>query len=321
MIELTAKQKWALEKFDELAAANAYNGVPSANKAGLICGVTGGVVSQLRSGIYKGDSEKQFNRLISYFENKEAAAESYTGVDYVPTSTSQLVYKTLRNVQLKGGFVIVTGDAGIGKTKAIHKYIEDNPLDSITIRINPCYKSTNGVLKLIAMELGLSTRQARDDLWMSIVTKLRDGMIIAVDEAQHLTYAGIETLRSFTDYFDEKGQTMGVALIGNEGIREKMDGRSREQYRQVNNRAWQRHRLSTTDTTLEDIKMLFPLLEGREQELKLLHKVAQTPVGIRGAVKLFSNAYQAKEYDWNGLINMAKVMQLNLNNTDKAVRR
>lgn len=321
MIALTAKQEWALEKFDELAAANSYKGTPSAKRAGEICGVSSAIVSQLRSGKYVGDVENQFNKLIAYFENKDAAAETYSEVDYAPTSTSQLVYKTLRNVQLKGGFAIVTGDAGVGKTKAIRKYIADHRQNSIMITINPCLKSTKAVLKLLALELGLTISQSRDDLWMSIASKLHDGMVIAVDEAQLLTYGSIETLRAFTDFFAERGQTMGVALIGNEGIREKIEGRSREQYRQVNNRAWQRHRLSTTDTTLEDIRMLFPLLEGQENELKLLHKIAQTHEGVRGAVRLFGNAYDAGTYDWDGLVQMAKIMHLDLKGADKAVRR
>ena len=105
---------------------------------------------------------------------------------------------------------------------------------------------------------------------------------------------------------------MGVALIGNEGIREKIEGKSREQYRQVNNRAWQRHQLRTSDTTLDDIKMLFPVLDGKTEELEFLHKVAQTAEGVRGAVRLFSNAYDAGAYDIKGIIRMAKMMRLNL---------
>ena len=49
----------------------------------------------------------------------------------------------------------MTGDAGVGKTKALHKYIEDHPHDSVMITINPCTKSTKAVLKLLALSLGV----------------------------------------------------------------------------------------------------------------------------------------------------------------------
>lgn len=231
------------------------------------------------------------------------------------------MYQTLENVKIKGGFAFVTGDAGIGKTKALRKFAADNESNSVMITINPCTKSTKAVLKLLALEMGVTISQSRDDLWISIAAKLHDGMVIAVDEAQLLTYGSIETLRSFADFFGERGQTLGVALVGNDGIREKIEGRSREQYRQVNNRAWQRQQLRTLDVQREDIEMLIPVLKGNEQELEFLHKIAQTAEGVRGAVRLFGNAYDSGKYDLNGLVKMAKMMHLDLKGMEKAVRR
>lgn len=313
---MTEKQEALIKQFEELAAK-----LGSEKKAGAQIGVTSSIISQLRKGTYAGDTEKQFERLRAYFETKASAAESYTEVEYAPTTISEVVYKTLENVKIKGGFAFVTGDAGIGKTKAIRKYISDNPLNSVMITINPCTKSTKAVLKLLALELGLPISQSRDDLWMTIAAKLHNGMVIAVDEAQLLTYGSIETLRSFADHFSERDQTLGVALVGNDGIREKIEGRSREQYRQVNNRAWQRQQLRTLDVQYSDIEKLIPILGGKEQELTFLHKIAQTAEEVRGAVRLFGNAYDMGTYDLDGLIKMAKMMHLDLKGMEKAVRR
>lgn len=312
---LTEKQEKLIQRFEELAAK-----LGSEKKAGDICGVRSSIVSQLRSETYKGVVEKQFAKLEAYFDTKSKAADTYSEIEYAPTTISEVVYKTLENVKIKGGFAFVTGDAGIGKTKALRKYIADNPLNSVMITINPCTKSTKAVLKLLALELGLPLSQSRDDLWMTIAAKLHDGMVIAVDEAQLLTYGSIETLRSFADYFSERGQTLGIALVGNEGIREKIEGRSREQYRQVNNRAWQRQQLRTLDVQKADIEMLIPILDGKDRELTFLHKIAQTAEGVRGAVRLFGNAYDMGEYDFEGLVKMAKMMHLDLKGMEKAVR-
>lgn len=312
---MTEKQEKLIKQFEELAAK-----LGSEKKAGAQIGVSSSIISQLRSETYNGDVAKQFEKLRAYFETKASAADTYTEIEYAPTTISEVVYKTLENVKIKGGFAFVTGDAGIGKTKALRKYIADNPLNSVMITINPCTKSTKAVLKLLAMELGLPISQSRDDLWMTIAAKLHDGMVIAVDEAQLLTYGSIETLRSFADYFSERGQTLGVALVGNEGIREKIEGRSREQYRQVNNRAWQRQQLRTLDVQRADIEMLIPILDGKDRELTFLHKIAQTAEGVRGAVRLFGNAYDMGEYDFDGLVKMAKMMHLDLKGMEKAVR-
>lgn len=239
--ELTPKQREALEK---ITATAAELGISEAKLCERI-GITGSALSQIRKGYYAGNWDNQFEKIYAYFENKAAASETYSEVEYAPTSISTLVYKTVRNTQLKGGFAFVTGDAGVGKTKALHKYIEDHPHDSVMITINPCTKSTKAVLKLLALNLGVPVTQSRDDLWMSIAAKLHDGMVVAVDEAQLLTYGSIETLRSFADFFAERRQTLGVVLVGNQGIREKIEGKSREQYRQVANRAWQRQQIST----------------------------------------------------------------------------
>ncbi len=66
--------------------------------------------------------------------------------------------------------------------------------------------------------------------------------------------------------------------------------------------------------------MLFPVLAGREQELTLLYKVAQTAEGIRGAVRLFGNAFDSGDYDFNGIVRMAKMMHLDLKGAEKVVR-
>lgn len=62
------------------------------------------------------------------------------------------------------------------------------------------------------------------------------------------------------------------------------------------------------------------ILEGKDNELTLLYKVAQTAEGIRGAVRLFGNAYDAGNYDFKGIVSMAKMMHLDLKGAEKVVR-
>ena len=305
------KKEELLKRFDEVSEA-----AGSDRKAAAIVGITSSALSQIRSGTYGANEHKQLAILERYFAVKDAAAGSFKEIEYAPISTSYKIYTTIQRCHIKGGFAIATGDAGVGKTKAIQQYRKDNEINTIVITANPAAKSAKAVLKLLALRLGVPVSQATDDMWFSIVAKLHDGMVVIVDEAQLLTFQAIETLRSIADYFDSYGQTLGVALIGNNGIRERIEGKTREIYRQVNNRAWQRPFIQTTDVRIEDIAMLFPILEPDSSEVKFLHKIAQSVEGVRGAVRLFTNAYENERYDLAGLAEMAKAMSIDLKGVD-----
>lgn len=308
-MELTSTQKRALEMFDRLARSEG-----SANKAAAKIGISSAAISSIKNGTYAGNVENQLDKLIAYFNTKAAAADVYQEQEYVPTSISAAAFETIRTCKIKGGFSLITGHAGIGKTKAVQEFHRQNPIDSIVVTVNPCCKSTKSLLKLIALQLGAQLAASTDDLWFNVCAKLHDGMVIIIDEGQLLTYHGLETVRSFSDYFADRGQTLGVAIVGNNGIRERIEGKTKDSYRQINNRTWQRRYFETKDVQYHDIEQLFPILtaEDKTKELAFLHKVAQSAEGIRGAVRLFGNAYDAEAYDLEGLANMAKFMRIDL---------
>ena len=308
-MELTSTQKRALEMFDQLARSEG-----SANKAAAKIGISSAAISSIKNGTYAGNVENQLDKLIAYFNTKAAAADVYQEQEYVPTSISAAAFETIRTCKIKGGFSLITGHAGIGKTKAVQEFHRQNPIDSIVVTVNPCCKSTKSLLKLIALQLGAQLAASTDDLWFNVCAKLHDGMVIIIDEGQLLTYHGLETVRSFSDYFADRGQTLGVAIVGNNGIRERIEGKTKDSYRQINNRTWQRRYFETKDVQYHDIEQLFPILtaEDKTKELAFLHKVAQSAEGIRGAVRLFGNAYDAEAYDLEGLANMAKFMRIDL---------
>lgn len=310
MKELTDIQKKALQQFDEFAEREGL----SANKAAERIGVSSAVISLIKNGTYAGNAGNQLDKLIAYFDTKSAAADVYREPDYVPTSISSKVYETIRSCKIKGGFSIITGHAGIGKTKAVQEFKRKNPVDSVVVTVNPCCKSTKALLKLIALQLGAQLAASADDLWFNVCSRLHDGMVIIIDEGQLLTYHGLETVRSFSDFFADRGQTLGVAIVGNNGIRERIEGKAKESYRQINNRTWQRPYFETKDVQYHDIEQLFPILTADEKtkELTFLHKIAQSAEGIRGAVRLFGNAYDSEAYDLEGLANMAKFMRMDL---------
>lgn len=309
-MEYTAEQRWALEQFDALAAR-----LGSQNKACQQVGINAAIMSPLKKGTYAGDKDAQLQKLLSYFKVKEEArnALKFVAADYAPTSISERVYETIRNCQLQGGLAIACGDAGIGKTKAAQKFVADNPDGAIYISLNPCLTTLKSLLKLLCHRLNVTERTI-DEMWLGIAGKLRDGMVLIFDEAQHLPIRTVEALRALSDHFAERGLTLGVVFVGNSETVTRFGGTKKAEFAQIANRTRQRKLYSTSHITREDIKLLFPVLaeEQKEKEIDFLFALARSPQAIRGATALFANAYDNDNYTYEGLVAMAKHMEMRL---------
>ncbi len=296
-----------LQKLEELAKK-----VGSINRTTELTGISSAVVSQLKNNKYKGDADGMFEKLEMYFNACEQQAElKNDGKTYVPTSISEDVYAIIKNCQLKGGLAIACGDAGVGKTKAAQKFVSDNPSLSLLVTVNPCLKGSRSVLKLLCDKLSVNEKTL-DEMWLGIANKLRDKMVLIIDEAQHLPIKTIEALRAFSDYFNDKGQTLGIVFIGNMEAVHNFNGNRRADFAQIVNRTKQNRQYYTRNITRGDIIKLFPELEGKNPEIDFMLAIAQSKQAIRGAANLYSNASDNEDTSYNGLVAMAKAMEMEI---------
>ena len=303
----TEKQKWALEQFDLLAQQEG-----SQNKACERIKMSTAVISSLRNGTYKGNAERKLNQLISYFETKQASEDFPAPVaGYVPTSVSTQIYDIIRNCQLHGGLAVACGDAGIGKTQAAKQFVIDHPNEAVYVALNPCLTNLKALLKLLCRQSG-STERTVDEMWLSLTRKLHDGMVVIVDEAQHMPIRPIEALRALTDYFADRGQTLGVCFVGNTETVNQFGGRKKAEFAQIINRTRQRKVFTTNHITKDDMRALFPALADKGPEIDFLHGVARSSQAVRGAVILYSNALDNGDVSYDGLYAMAKHMALDI---------
>lgn len=285
--------------------------VGSLNKAGQLMKVSSAILSGLKSGAYKGNHDKQYAIIEAYFEADEAAKDVYHHGEYVPTSISEDIYEIIRNCHAKGGLAVAAGDAGVGKTQAAKKYAADNPNMAIYLSMNPCIKNIKAVLKALALRLNVTERTV-DELWLGIAQKLRNNTVLIFDEAQHLPIKTIEMLRAFADYFADNGQTLGIVFIGNLETVSNFSGGKRAEFAQIANRTKQKRLYTVKNIKRSDITKLFPELAEQEKEIEFLYAIAQSRQALRGAVNLFANAYDNENISYNGLVAMAKHMEMDI---------
>ncbi len=289
-------------------------------------GIHATIMSSLRRGKYTGDLEKQFSILDNYFQmgdEKQNLPEVFTPVDYAPTSISQMIYAGFRTVHLLGGCTVVTGDAGIGKTKAIEKYARDNPSNTIVITADVFNHTASDMLFLLGEQLGISETN-KNSMKRAVFSKLHGNMMIIVDEAQELNYQAVNALRAIPDRFEKQGKLIGLAFVGNPCFYDMFKGKYTSDRVQVSSRFVTEHTFPASKITFDDTKMLYPQLtqQNMMKELVFLHIIATTPsLGQRKALFLFANAYNRGKYDLDALVKEAKYSNLHFVDMNEILKK
>ncbi|MCC8069874.1 MAG: ATP-binding protein [Ruminococcus sp.] len=198
-------------------------------------------LSNIRKGKYSGAIDDKFEDIKNYLELRDEKSNTYISNQYIPTYTSQKIYEHIRTAHVQGGCVMITGDAGIGKTETIKEYKRKNP--NRTIVLEPIHLNTSelDMLELLADELGIDINGVKPSrLYKKILSELYSGLIIIVDEVQKLTFRAVDTLRGYSDIFKSKGESLGIAFIGNDIFRQQFYGKRGIGKEQVWNRCIER---------------------------------------------------------------------------------
>lgn len=134
----TEEQEALLVKCRELA-----DKVGGQNKAAELLGVNAGALSQLLAHTYAANPARQFEKIAAYFAVKDISAQTWKEVPYASTYVSEAVCDIMRLCQAKGGFAVICGDAGVGKTKAIEHYISAHPTNTVMVTVNDASPAPN----------------------------------------------------------------------------------------------------------------------------------------------------------------------------------
>jgi DNA transposition AAA+ family ATPase len=176
-----------------------------------------GTINEWLSGKYRGRLDTVNETVATWLAQidgvEEIAATVPVGPAYLPLVFSTSVERALTIAQIMGTMVMVTAEAGIGKTTAGREYVRTRA-NAYMVTMSPQTGSVHNMLSEIAATIGVEEKSA-SRLVRSItrrLTRTGDGTVLVIDEAQNLSDDAINQLRHFVD---DQSCRCGIALLGN----------------------------------------------------------------------------------------------------------
>ncbi|MDE6679225.1 MAG: AAA family ATPase [Ruminococcus sp.] len=244
-------------------------------------GISGAVISQFINGTYEGDNDKIAYDLEKYLViATERLENSDRTVFYTELRNTQTSLFAVKYAHKNCEMVLLSGDAGAGKTTAL-KYYTQNNTGVIFITASTCISSPTAILREIASAIGKKATGNKSQIEKTIVTALSNSnRLIIIDEADQLNFNAIQTIRNINDKAH-----VGILLSGNNRIYNQMVMGARcTEFDQIRTRCFVRPKVSNT-YTLDEMQNIFPNVE--KKGIGILLKLAERE-SLRMAVKLFN---------------------------------
>ena len=153
-----------------------------------------------------------------------------------------------------GGFVLITGEVGTGKTTLIRSLINEVPDDlDVAFVLNPRL-TVNELLETLCEELGISEKGDTVTTTKHLIDRLNKHLlrthalgrstVIIIDEAQNLSPAVLEQIRLLTNLETNERKLVRIILLGQPELAELLD---RREMRQLAQRVTARYHLASLD--------------------------------------------------------------------------
>ncbi len=201
---------------------------------------------------------------------------------FLSPSNREALASLIYGVEERRGFVVITGEAGVGKTTILRSYLENADKEHLKIvyLFNPNV-SFKGLLKVIFSDLGLNP--GTDDVFemvnrlhQLVIEEYRQGnnVVLFVDEAQNMPVETLENLRMLSNLETSSDKLIQIVLVGQPEFEEMLN---QIELRQLKQRVAVRSTISpfTPEESLEYI----------QQRLTKVSIEKNDPIFTRGALK------------------------------------
>lgn len=187
-------------------------------------GLSAATVSRWVDGKYDGNNERVAGSISTWFQTYQQAESAPPAIpDYVPTPTAEKILSALLWAQTASTVVLVYGNPGVGKTRALRQYAR-NGNNVWCITASKTRSNELETLYELALAMGIADAPYRRGALSRLLRqRLPDTRgLIVVDEADWLSLDAIEELRIIQE---ECG--VGLALVGNHKVYDRLTGGQR----------------------------------------------------------------------------------------------
>jgi general secretion pathway protein A len=141
---------------------------------------------------------------------------------FLSPSHKQALGSIVYGVRNRKGFIVITGEVGVGKTTILRSYLEGVAKQKTkVIYIFNTNVSFKNLLKTIYKELGLDPQsgdivEMLNDLYQILMEEYRQGntVLLIADEAQNMPIETLENLRMLSNLETSNDKLLQIVLIG-----------------------------------------------------------------------------------------------------------
>jgi len=150
---------------------------------------------------------------------------------FLSPSHKQALGSIIYGVKNRKGFVVITGEVGVGKTTILRSYLEQAANQNTKIiYIFHANVTFRNLLRTIYKELGLHPKaddvvEMLNDLYQILMEEYKQGntVLLIVDEAQNMPIETLESLRMLSNLETSKDKLLQIVLVGQVEFEEILD--------------------------------------------------------------------------------------------------
>ena len=139
------------------------------------------------------------------------------------------LHNLLKHTLLQRTMILVTGQAGVGKTTAVRTFTDELPTNKHQIIYVGQDQDGGNLSRRLAVALGFQPPRSRAHTWLSISQHLSDNLVeqgkevlLVVDEAHLLDDFTLENIRLLTNADFDRTSPLSIILLGQLALRSRL---------------------------------------------------------------------------------------------------
>ena len=269
-----------IKKLDEFLSSNNI----SASALARAIGVSASLISQLRAGSYKGDSDAVNAKINAYIDNFNKKAKNFHADakenEFYVTSDVKMTNFIISEAIAEKEIGLIYGFAGSGKTTTLKEFARANP--NVVLIEATCHTSAKVLLEDLCEALKIDATGGLSTKLKAVARFLKSSdKVIMVDEAEHLPLKALEDLRRIYDF-----SRTPLILFGTEILLKNLMGKNKE-LRQLYSRIcgkWCMQGLSKDESEKIYTKEIFTYCKGNFRSSAKLYKKALRLAELNGCL-------------------------------------